>query len=199
MLRPDKAFTLIEVLVVLLIMATLFTMAATRLYSKNRKIKTSFIDLVQLNRRLQTLSEVHRQNYRLVFKVYKDSPNEYWVEKKQELDEKEQGTTKDFVNNKEIFVQDNTFFKKPKKIHPLLYIKEFEDNSLQKDFAREENIENQNPTYYIYYHPASLSQEIAIQVVRRDNQAQWTLYRDPVTKELKILEDEKSLKEIQLQ
>lgn len=223
MQASNKAFTLIEVLVVLLIMASLFSMVANRLYSKNKKIKSTFIELVQLNRRLQTLSEVHRKEYRLIFKVYKNGPDKYWVEKKeiqiteeeQKAQEEDQEQNQDQVprqelkQQKEVFVLDESFVKEPKPFHPLLSFVDFEgavygDDSSQEKSVTNEDFEeqdssNESSIYYIYYYPKVLSQEFAIQVTRTDTQAQWTLYRDPVTKELLVLEKEKTLKEIQLQ
>ncbi len=175
--KSKKGFTLIEILVVLFIMVFIFTLASRRLFSSQRKINTTFNELVRLNRRLYTSSRVHRNVYRLSFKLNETEPDEFWVEK-QEMDKE--------IGKK--FILDENFFEEPQRINPLLNISSVE--SMKWGEAKTSGM------VYIYYYPKGLSQELAIQFLRPDNQGRWTLYRDPIQREFQILEREKTIREI---
>ncbi len=176
-LKSKKAFTLLEILVVLFIMVFLFTLASRRIFSAERKIGSTFNQLIHLNRRLYISSELHRNIYRLALNLNPEGVDEFWVEKQ-------------VANKKEgkVFTLDDNFFDEPQKIHPLLNIDSVESMVWEK--AKTSGM------VYIYYYPKGLSQELAIQFLRSDNQGKWTLYVDPVQKEFQLLEKEKNMREI---
>ena len=176
-LKSKKAFTLIEILVVLFIIVFIFTIASKRLFSSEKKISSTFNNLIYLNRRLYTSSKLHRNVYRLALKLNSEDDDEFWVEK--------QETNKESVK---VFILDDNFFDKPQKINPLLSILSVESNAWPDPKT--------SGTVYIYYYPKGLSQELAVQFLRPSNQGRWTLYLDPVQKEFQLLKKEKSIKEI---
>lgn len=185
--KSNKAFTLIEILVVLFIIVSIFTITSRKLYSKDKKIKTAFVKLIRLNRKIQTLAEIHRNTYRLTFQINKDKPDKYWVEKQTINQKDEDGEAKT------IFTIDEIFFSEPEKFNPMLNITAVETIS-QKDEV--DSGSSGGNLFYIYYYPKSLAQETAIQVVRRNHQGKWTLYLDPIKKDLQLLSKEKSLEQI---
>lgn len=194
-LKSYKAFSLIEILVVLLIVAFIFTLTAKRFTRKEQRVKTVFEKLSRLNRRLSTLSKLHGRTYRWVIQLNNEEPDQYWVEKKQAVKTgqlsmdivkgpvhlpEEEGKKEDSD-----FALDDSFYAEPEVIPPLLDITSLESSVWDKD--KTEGLA------YIYYYPKGLAQETAIQFFRPDNQGRWTLYLDPVTKELITLKEEKSL------
>ena len=176
-LKSKKAFTLIEILIVLFIMVFIFTVASRKLFFSDRKINSTFNKLIHLNRRLYISSKLHRNVYRLALRLNSTEVDEFWVEKQET--NKEKG---------KIFVLDDNFFKKPQRINPLL------DISSVESMAWEEA--KNSEMVYVYYYPKGLAQELAIQFSRLDTQGKWTLYLDPVKKEFQLLEQEKSINKI---
>lgn len=172
-LKSKKAFTLIEVLVVLFILVFLFSLSINQLFSSGQKINKTFERLVLLNRRIYTSSRIHRNVYRLVFKLNAQQEDEYWVEK-------QEGET---------FDVDSHFYDEPQRIpYPL---------SLELvERSQPEEQQEDSSLFFIYYYPRGLSEAVALQFLRKDNQGRWTLYLDPVTKELNLLTEEKSLEYI---
>lgn len=178
----SKAFSLIEILVVLLILAFIFSFIAQRISRKDEKIRTVFEKLIRLNRRLVNLSQLHNQTYRWVIQINSEGPESYWVEKKQiqnQISEQSAEQKEDGETTKSRFYLDDSFYPEPKNIHPLLNITKV-DSSLWEGSKTEGLV-------YIYYYPKGLAQETSIQFFRTDNQAEWTLYLDPITKNLRII------------
>jgi len=176
-LKSKTAFTLLEILVVLVILVFIFQIASRRLFAKDTKINNTFKDLIHLNRRLAVSSKLHRKVYRLVFNLQSNKVDEFWVEK-QERDPKK-GLQ---------FVLDENFFKNPQKIHSLLKIQSIESLLWEES-------KTSGPVY-IYYYPKGLFQELALQFLRSDNQGRWTLYLNPISKEFQLLKPPQTLEGI---
>ena len=195
--KSSKAFSLIEILLVLFILAFVFVFVSQRFSRKDQKIKSTFDKLVRLNRRLVTLSKLHNQTYRWVIQLDSEGPEKYWVEKKQEgkMDDqfldwaKGQTTTQekeDQSASQELdFAVDDSFYSEPEIITPFLEITKAESSLWEGDRTK--------GLVYIYYYPKGLAQETTIQFFRPDNQGSWTLYLDPATKNFQVLKKEKSL------
>ena len=179
-----KAFSLIEILLVLLIIAFVFAFVAQSFSRRDQKVKVFFEKMIRLNRQLSSLSKLHNQTYRWVIQLDNEAMDQYWVEKKYPRNKKPARLKKD--QNFE-FAMDASFYSKPQKVIPLLDITELE--SLGKEGQTE-------GLAYIYYYPKGLAQKTAIHISRPDNQAQWTLYLDPVTKKLQALKGRASLREL---
>ena len=196
-LKSPKAFSLIEILLVLFILAFVFAFVSQRFSRRDQKINRAFDKLVRLNRRLVTLSKLHNQTYRWVIQLDSEGPEKYWVEKKQEGKRGEQSpdllkwpTEAQEKENQSLsqdldFAVDNSFYSEPEIITPFLEITKVESSQWKED--KTEGL------VYIYYYPKGLAQEAAIQFFRPDNQGSWTLYLDSVTKNLQIFKKEKSL------
>ena len=189
--KDSKAFSLIEILLVVSIISFFFLFALQKFSNQKKKIHTTFEKLVRLNRRLITSSKLFNKTYRLVIQLDDQKPETYWVEKKQAPQKignsakKRSLRKKDTDNQNQDFTKDDSFFSKPAIIPPLLNITQIESPTWKKN--KTEGL------VYIYYYPKGFAQETAIQFLRTDNQARWTLYLDPVSKELRVLKQEKSL------
>ncbi|MCZ0933057.1 MAG: prepilin-type N-terminal cleavage/methylation domain-containing protein [Oligoflexia bacterium] len=174
--KAEKAFSLIEMLLVLFIIGLLFTVTSQKFYNKGHKVRTVFDRLARLNNRLVSVSTLHNKTYRLVIQLNTEKKDQYWVEKKQAINESEEEEKTDSV-----FQIDNSFYSEPQNIPSLLDMTKIET----KGSAKEEG------KVYIYYYPSALAQSAKIYFLRPDNQGTWTLYLDPVTKKLKALKGEK--------
>ena len=171
--RVQRAFTLIEILVVLILVVFIMSWSARRMFFQKSKIRTSFQALTRLNRSLDPRARLHGKTYRLVLKLNPNKPEEFWVERKVE----------------EEFVRDDMVLKAPGTLHSLLSVLSVESEEWPE--AKTEGL------VHIYYHPRGLGQETALHLERQDTKARWTIYFDPVTRELSVLKKHISLKDMQ--
>ena len=183
-LKSSKAFSLIEILIVLSIIAFVFVFAAQKFSRKEQRISNQFDKLIRLNRRLVTVSKLHNKTYRLAIQLDNKGPEQYWVEKKQTGQTKEKLSKKNQTNEEaekqtDDFFIDDSFYSQPEILSPLLSVTKVESPVWEKYKTK--------GLVYIYYYPKGLAQETNIQLLRSDNQATWTLYLDPATKNLQIL------------
>ena len=175
-IKSSKAFSLIEILVVLFILAFVFTWAGQRFTNKSRAIKSTFNKLIRLNSRLILISKLHNKEYRLVLQLNEEGPEQYWVEKRQpKAIQKDQD---DIESDLSSFVIDEYFYSKPQKIPSLLQITKVESSW---------EPEKTKGLAYIYYYPKGLAQETSLYFLRTDNKAEWTLYLDPIGKNFQII------------
>lgn len=169
----QRAFTLIEVLIVLILVVFIMSWSARKMFSQKNRIRTSLQVLNRLNRSLDVRARLHGKTYRLVLQLNPTKPEEFWVEKKME----------------EEFVPDEMILKSPGTLHPLLSILSVESEEWSE--AKTEGLA------YIYYHPRGLGQETALHLERQDTKARWTIYFDPITRELNVMEKHVSLQEME--
>ena len=174
--KTSKAFSLIEILFVLLIIAFIFALASQKLIRKGKKVKTTFDKMIRLNKRLVILSKLHNQTYRWVIKLDPEGKEQYWVEKKQTRKKKGTGGGKNLDSH---FFMDKSFYPEPESIPSILNITKVESPFWAK--AKTKGL------IYIYYYPQGLAQETRFYFTRPDNQAVWTLYLDPASKNIQVL------------
>ena len=179
-----KGFTLIEIVVVIALIAVIFSFIGKNMLLKGNKITDTFRFFSVLNRRLYTSAKLHREIYRLVIKIEDKKPEEVWVEKKLK---KPQGKeiSKETV---EEYEKASSFLKKPRKIFPLLSI-----TSVESSHWKEAKLKG---LVYVYYYPKGPGPEVAVHFKREDNRAEWTLYFPPLQRELKLLKNNISLEDI---
>ena len=187
-LRSSKAFSLIEILLVLFILAFVMAFAAQRLYRPQKKVREAFNKMIRLNRRLATLSQLHGQTYRWALQLNKEGPDQYWVEKKQKQAKalKRSGAELEPLKTSpqsSEFAMDKSFYPEPETLPAFLDMAEWESASE----AKTEGLA------YIYYYPKGLAQETAIHLIRPDNQGRWTLYLDPVSKSIQLIKGRRGL------
>ena len=190
-LYSKKGFTLIETLVVIALIAVIFSFMGKNMLLKGSRITDTFRFFSVLNRRLYTAAKLHREVYRLVIKIDDKKPEEVWVEKKLKDSELLQVKEQEKSNSKESvkeYEKDPSFLKKPRKIFPLLSI-----TSVESPYWKETKPKKM---VYIYYYPKGPGPEAAFHFKREDNQAEWTLYFPPLQRELKLIKNNISLENI---
>ena len=156
-LKSSKAFSLIEILVVLFIIAFMFAFAAQTFSRKGQKVAHTFDKLIRLNRRMVMLSKFSNNSYRLVIQLNNEGPEQYWVERRQvdqihtdlsdTLGEQNEGQKEEEPEEKlkHDFVLDDSFYSEPEVIPPFLSITKVESSIWEED--RTEGL------VYIYYYP----------------------------------------------
>jgi len=82
--KSQRAFSLIEMLLVFLILSFLIGFSSKYFRKKETKVRAVFEDFSRLNQRLVSLSHLKSKQYRLVFELSVEEPDRYWVEKKKE-------------------------------------------------------------------------------------------------------------------
>ena len=202
-----SAFSLIELLLVISIVVFAFGLSSQKLFRKKQKVRGVLNELIRLNRRLVVSAKLHNKTYRLVLLLSPEGPEQYWVEKK--ISSEVGGSflaagssllssavapsvSSNFVSASSsddnegkppaVFTLDSFFYPKPKIIPSFLEINEVESASW-KEVKTEGAV-------HIYYYPEGLGQETFIRFLRPDNQGRWTLYLDPVTKNLTSFKEE---------
>jgi len=184
LVKNQRAFSLIEVLLAFLIVAFLIGFSTQAFRKKETTVKSTFEEFKRLNQRLISLSHLRSQHYRLVFNLSTKQVDQYWVEKKVEVRDKspeeEESQKEAFegeVFEKELFEKDESFYSKPATLASFLDITEVETQGKIQ----------QEGELVINYTPSTLAQETRIRILRLDNQARWTLFLDPVSKQFKLL------------
>ena len=174
-MKSKKAFTLIELLLVIALIAFIFALSSKIFVKKRTRVKNVFNEWIQLNSRLARSSKLHDRVYRLAIQLNLEERDQYWVEKKSSLKNPEKDNPPEEISE---FERDTSFYEEPKPLMSLLDIAKVE----QKDKTYDEGL------VYIYYYPSSLAQETKIYFLRPDKpKAEWILHLEPVSKELKLI------------
>ena len=186
-LCSQKAFSLIETLVAIAVIAFLMSFALRGLFlNKEKGVKTAFHRLIRLNSRLVDLSQSTGASYRLVLVLNEKGPDFYQVEK-QNLSLLSQANTEDgSFDNDEKDIEKSAwrparFFLQPKPLPSFLNIERVESPRWQEPV--------ENGPAYIYYHPRGFAQETRIRITRQGLKKGWTLYLDPAQKSLRALKN----------
>ena len=79
-IKAEQAFTLIEVMIILLLLAGLAMLALPRIGSHQNEFKATIRKLTVLGKQLQVYSRLEHKTYRLVFDLSKKKPHSFWIE-----------------------------------------------------------------------------------------------------------------------
>ena len=185
----QKAFSLIEILLVIFVIGFLFTIGSQKIFNKGQKVRTIFNQFIRLNNRLVSVSTLHGKTYRLVLELDTERRDQYWVEKKQafnlseeeDSESEEQDSESEEQKTDNSFQIDDSFYPEPQNLPSLLDITKIETKGSSKEKGR----------VYIYYYPSALAQSVKIYFLRPSNLGKWTLALDPITKKMQVLPTEK--------
>ena len=182
----QKAFSLIEMLVVILLIGFFIFVGSQKFFNKGQKVRSTFDKFIRLNNRLVSISNLHGNTYRWVIQLDTEKKDQYWVEKKSSSKISQEENEED-EENKELednqmdseFQLDESFYPEPEKLPALLDITKIETRGLSQEKGK----------VYIYYYPSALAQSTKIYFLRPSNQGKWVLSLDPVTKKLEVLKE----------
>ena len=196
-----KAFTLLEVMIVLAILAAFVTLALPRLGNRNYEVKSNLRRLSVLSKELRSLAKIRNSVYRLVIRMDNEDPservNEYWVEvntqkdwvppeeieeqpfEEEEEEDSEEGPPKEFQ------IADRITSKPQSLTSGLIFdgVDLGEDNVIDYGVA------------YIHYLPQGFVQEAVIHL-KFGEDSFWSLAIHPLTGRADIVARKISLEEI---
>lgn len=189
----NRGFTLIEVMIVLALLAALITFAAPRVFRTQNNIKAVSRNFIVLSREVRNKARLSNSTYRIVLKIT-DEESTYWVERASgprtiDPEEAEREQEEDAENAAPpVFQIDKSLIKKEKALPGDLR------------FASIETVNMDSPvtsgTAYIHFFPEGFVEAAAIQITN-GKRLTWTLVFNPVTGQADIIEEAKSLKDLQ--
>jgi prepilin-type N-terminal cleavage/methylation domain-containing protein len=188
--RNNRAFTLIEILVVLAIMGSLAVLGVSRL-NRTENLKTTIRQMSTVMKKTRAFAKLNGKTYRLVIRMDPKGPHTYWVESSNKMDPKANDKYKLSMDKEK--EQENDGFQRasdiltnPKKIPG------------EWSFGRVESSghpdSQETESAYVYFFPQGVSEEAVIQITNK-NKTTWTLHLNPLISSPDVFEEAKSLKD----
>jgi prepilin-type N-terminal cleavage/methylation domain-containing protein len=195
--KGQSAFTLIEILIVIGIIAFVAAVAVPRFESINSKMRREVRTLVVLMKRLHHLARLNRQTYRLVIDFPENDEHKYWVESTsrkvlfanpEEEDKKGEETPEEKEKERASlgFSLDRSLTREPTALPKGVY---FESLELA---GRRELITSGRA--YIHFLPEGMAEESALMLTDK-KEIHWTILLNPLTGQGRIVNGKASLKE----
>lgn len=189
----NRGFTLIEVMIVLALLAALITFAAPRVFRTQNNIKAVSRNFIVLSREVRNKARLSNSTYRIVLKIT-DEESTYWVERASgprtiDPEEAEREQEEDAENTAPpVFQIDKSLIKKEKALPGDLRFASIETVNMDRPVT--------SGTAYIHFFPEGFVEAAAIQITN-GKRLTWTLVFNPVTGQADIIEEAKSLKDLQ--
>lgn len=192
-MSSQRGFTLIEIMVVLAIIASMIMLAAPKLVKKDGNIKAVTREFVIRAKEIRNKARLSNSTYRIAINL-DDKGNKYWVERAngpQAVDPQAYEKERE-ENSKEapppLFKMDNSILKRESAL----------PNGLR--FGSVETINMKSPRTsglaYVHFFSEGFVEAAAIQITNGNNLT-WTLVFNPLTGQADIIEKAQSLKDIQ--
>lgn len=194
--RNNRAFTLIEILVVLAIMGSIAAIGVRKL-NRTENLKTSVRRLSTVLKKTRAFAKLSHKTYRLVLKMDPKGPHSYWVESstathlidpknddkyKLSMDkEKEQEKTQG------AFQPATDIISSPKPIPGEWTI------GLVESTGHPDSQDSESA--YIYFFPEGVSEEAIIQITNKSKTTTWTIHLNPLLSNPEIYQEAKTLKD----
>lgn len=195
----SRGFTLIEVLLVMGIMATLVVLAASRIQRKQTNIKNVVREFTVLGKELRNHARLFQQTLRLVIDFDSEKPR-YYIEvskspgstyiNKEAIEKLAKGELQeDDPMRKEIdnFSLHTKILKKPKKLPSPYKFKQVESKSYSEPIT--------SGKAYIHFFPNGYLEAAAIQITDGKNLT-WTILYHPLTGQADIIQEARALRDI---
>lgn len=196
-IRNDKAFSLLEIAVVLSIIGAVIALAAPRLLDKHSEHRKVFRDFIIAGKDVKSRAKLTGSTYRLAFDL-SSKPQTWWVEKstkKVVLDKSQVEAQKDAEKSQlkkedappPDFQMDSSFFKNKQKLAEGFTFKQIESATV--DYIYTEGMG------YIHFFPQGLIETSAIQI-QDPKKNVWTLVFNPLTGQTDLIQEAKLLKDL---
>jgi len=206
--RFAAGFTLIEIMVTIALIAFMVTIALPKISNKNNEIKATVRKLASMTRELRSRAKLQNATYRLVIDMAEEDGHPrhtYYVEKgagnivnnydpkspPKNLAEQESEAKKAKEHGDELpppdFVPDAHFSKGPVDLPKGLEFESVELNNLDAPVT--------TGVVYIHFLPSGFSDEAAIHL-KQGEKAHWTLYTQPFTGRMEIMDKFMALKDL---
>lgn len=195
LIKDRRAFTLIEILVVLAILGTLAVVGVRRI-NRTEGLKTTIRRLSTILKKTRAFAKLSGKTYRLVLKMDSKEAHSYWVESTNQMhlinpkgdDKYKLSMDKEKENLRDNFQPAGDILKSPKKLPG------------DWRFGRVESTghpdSQDSELAYIYFFPQGVSEEAIIQVTNKAK-VTWTIHLNPLISNPDIFQEAKTLKDFQ--
>ncbi|MEZ4872282.1 MAG: prepilin-type N-terminal cleavage/methylation domain-containing protein [Bdellovibrionales bacterium] len=196
-LQNSKGFTLLEVMVVLVLVATLSGFMVTRLANPSREMKRFVVKFSLVTGRIQYQAKLFNTTYRLVLDLDENEldgiPQRYWIEKSTATGvvmESEPEKAKEEQGESSIFEMDTKIFKEVQQFPPGLKLTQVELTRRNRPITE--------GRAYIYFLPQGMVDEAAIQLNYDENKF-YTIITNPMSGKSDLVPRQVPLKEVRNQ
>lgn len=190
--NTNKAFSLLEVMIVLAILASIVTLAIPQISSQNYSRKGFFRKLIALDKQLRSLAQLQNRTYRINFnikKVGEKTQTFFWVDYSNSAEtitaSKDNSTKNKVISNSE-WTMAKKIFKKKKPLPHLLEILSIELEGFKKALN--------SGLISIYFFPEGLAQRAVIHFSGKKKQ-EWSFIINPFISKNSLLSENISFKE----
>lgn len=180
-LSNRAGLTIMEIMIVLAIMASVVAFGAKRLSGTGTQLRSAMRSMSVISKRLHHMARMNRKTYRLVIQLGEGQENSYWIEssdkpvailsEEQEEKEAEKSSRTDEKPASQ-FAMDTTILKGPTSLPNKIF---FEDVELAS-----RNAVITSGRAYIHFLPQGYAEEAAIHLGDRKD-IKWTLLIHPLT------------------
>jgi general secretion pathway protein H len=193
-MSSQRGFTLIEIMVVLAILATIIGLVAPRLIRRDPNIKSVARQFIVMSKEIRNKARLSNSTYRLAFELEGDG-GKYWIEKAngpQPIDPDAYEKAKDKKDPKEkdgpppLFQVDKSVLKKEQNLPKGLRFGSVETTNMKAPVT--------SGLAYIHFFSEGFVEAAAVQITN-GNKLTWTLVFNPLTGQADIVEKAHSLKD----
>lgn len=197
--RNDAGFTLIEVMIVVAIMASIVVMVLPRIGNKNNQLKEVIRRFTVLSREIRHRARLENATYRIVIDMKDGAENgnsehEYWIEKsssrvllsKSDRSDEEKDKDGNPIDT-DGFAIDETILKKKQVLPSPLWFEDIEISGSDRPFT--------SGRAFIHFFPEGLVQEAAIHFRIAEGET-WTFVINPLTGKGEVVTKRLELKEL---
>lgn len=199
-LKNNKAFSLLEIVIVLSIMGAIIGIALPRLTDKKIDTRKVLREFAIAGKDLKGRAKLSGTTYRLAFQLEPANAQSWWVEKsgqatlvdkkkieaEREAEKKAQAGSTDQVKKTD-FQPDTTIFKKKQTLPSGFKFVHIESGT--QDVIMSDGVA------YIHFFPQGLIESSAIQIEDPKKNI-WTLVYNPITGQMDVLSEAKLLKDL---
>ncbi len=193
--KNERAFTLIEILVVLAIIGSIAVIGVRRL-KQTENLKTTIRRLSTVLKKTRAFAKLYHKTYRLVIKMDPKSLHSYWVESSTAMhliDPKADDKYKLSMDKEKEKEKEQDGFKPATDI-----IASPKQIPGEWSFGRVESTghpdSQESESAYVYFFPEGVSEEAVIQITNKAKTT-WTIHLNPLLSNPEIYQEAKTLKD----
>ena len=189
----NRGITLLELLIVMVILATSLGLGVSLINRQENSIKKTFRQFIALNRQLDSYAKLNKTTYRWVINMDDEEGSTWWVEQKTDhsLPASADSTEQDNDDNKDDssikpFVAASGFFEEPQYLPADLSVAGVEYSKNNQTLS--------SGTVYIYYFPEGQTSQILLKL--KSDKKSWSLLIDRFHGDLTVFSGEKLLADL---
>ena len=189
----NRGMTLLELLIVMVILATSLGLGVSFVNRQENIIKKTLRQFIALNRQLDSYAQLNKTIYRLVIHLNNEENSTWWVEQKTNLLPPlfEDSTEKKEDSEEQVpsFIMADNFFNEAQYLPGDLSFASVEYSKSEEEVS--------SGKAYIYYFPEGQTSQILLKL--KSEKKYWSLLIDRFRGELTVLSGEKQLADLERQ